>query len=880
MKLIKLFFWLRKHKKRPTPRFFPVIGVFFAFAIILFLNTIHPQADERDWYSENVKFDSEGNLLITTRDLIASTDVRYKTIGWTISSEDKNVSVRLPQMQNGESKVDPSDDRYIYSYFKIDAKDIYSAIEDASTDWLMSLYLKGGTVKLDAIMTVIENEVVMGSMDREGNFYGEVFDDYNEIADARAWRDKEGLKTHFNKSMKFVPDPDEIIELPDEDKTSDDIVLKYGYEYLKPEAEVALYSKEFDVEKGIPCTEDILGTGQFQEFYYTLTLRHVTGHINVPVEVTVLDENRTNFTIYVSREYSYYRAMKLKYGWLDKCVIKSEAVKNGELELLGGGDNSFSYEIKSHKGDYVRTVTEHLEVNEGLSLDEIFSLAEANAKENVLVRNDKLVINGKTCSLDGWQKGRTSEVKIHSGPKLVRTDAASQVPLCANGPKTVAARVYYTGNKPKDFAIAPIPDVVVHTPVVCKITLSDDISHNQEENPTKNPSFVLGRKACVTIAFEGKHLGIKGYGHRDYSKYVKKAEVSFPFEVIKDKNVVNAGTWIELLGAEEIPGEADDGQKDAKIRKLEVIIPKNVLESDYEIKARVQAINAGLSPGGDVGYESKANLSISNYGAKDKAGLTVIGRLYDLQIDKIFDSPRWDKGSKIYPCGPLDIDGNYSKEKSNAGLSPVISDGSSLYAARVTAPGLGYTMSYSIKTIGNMRDADDGIIIVPSFYYISRDGSTRKSVNLYSSKNLKKILPEAIFLDSKCRTLLENGLVQKWKGEYKIGADAVAVDSKTDLPTYIKERGGRISFNDKVFLKEGYLLVNFAVTSVDSGKLHLSYVNSKNSPRGYCNENKLQGFKYERTDKDGNVFRFKDGDFLIFDMKNNLYQDYDTEGTH
>ena len=41
-------------------------------------------ADETDLYHESLKFDSNGNLLMTTRDKKASSSVRYRTIGWIV----------------------------------------------------------------------------------------------------------------------------------------------------------------------------------------------------------------------------------------------------------------------------------------------------------------------------------------------------------------------------------------------------------------------------------------------------------------------------------------------------------------------------------------------------------------------------------------------------------------------------------------------------------------------------------------------------------------------------------------------------------------------------------------------------------------------------
>ena len=118
-------------------------------------------ADETDLYHESLKFDSNGNLLMTTRDKKAGSNVRYKTIGWTMKRT-PNASagaeiVRLKLEQNGASRPDPADPGYIFTYFKCDKDLIFAKIGAASADWQKDLYQNGGIVYLAAIMTVVEN---------------------------------------------------------------------------------------------------------------------------------------------------------------------------------------------------------------------------------------------------------------------------------------------------------------------------------------------------------------------------------------------------------------------------------------------------------------------------------------------------------------------------------------------------------------------------------------------------------------------------------------------------------------------------------------------------------------------------------------------------
>ena len=79
-----------------------------------------------------------------------------------------------------------------------------------------------------------------------------------------------------------------------------------------------------------------------------------------------------------------------------------------------------------------------------------------------------------------------------------------------------------------------INPVAVHTPVVCVGMSTDDIGFNQQIIPTKYKSLILGRTFTVSVGTAGTHLDEKGYGTREYRKYVKARQVKFPFPVVSD----------------------------------------------------------------------------------------------------------------------------------------------------------------------------------------------------------------------------------------------------------------------------------------------------------------------------------------------------------
>lgn len=162
---------------------------------------------------ELLYFDEMGNLCMTTHDRIATNNIRYKTIGWTIKRYnapigDGNNSVVVMLEDTQEPQVDPMDENYQYCYFMCDKQTIFDRIGSASAEWQQELYQNGGTVYLDAVMVVMENGVPGGCLLSGGDtFEGEVYWTYEGISNARSWADPVVLQTHFNKQVSFPANP-------------------------------------------------------------------------------------------------------------------------------------------------------------------------------------------------------------------------------------------------------------------------------------------------------------------------------------------------------------------------------------------------------------------------------------------------------------------------------------------------------------------------------------------------------------------------------------------------------------------------------------------------------------------------------------------------
>jgi hypothetical protein len=121
--------------------------------------------------------------------------------------------------------------------------------------------------------------------------------------------------------------------------------------------------------------------------------------------------------------------------------------------------------------------------------------------------------------------------------------------------------------------------------------------------------------------------------------------------------------------------------------------------------------------------------------------------------------------------------------------------------------------------------------------------------------------------------------VQNWYGEYYIPSEVHVAPKGFHVLEYIK-RNGPINYKETFWLRNGYIIVNFDVETIQNGKRHLSYINSDNASNGYCNMWKREGYQYQKTDYRGNTFYFIDGDYIMYYTEKSAAKDYISSGTH
>ncbi|MBR4183898.1 MAG: hypothetical protein IKQ56_08785 [Lachnospiraceae bacterium] len=687
---------------------------------------------------------------------------------------------------------------------------------------------------------------------------------------------------------------------------------------------------QFDVEKAIPSGEKLDAMYSFQDYYINIGLRKYSGSKFVPVDVYIWhydddgEYKEQKKRVYVDSDYSYYRIDSVKIFKAETAVIE-----NGSLSenVVFHDISDAAIVCRINRGSYVLIPDEpDTAYISREQYEDGGQQALADAAESVCsgceVRNDLLSINGYVFLKGMWERGSTQGLTMPQEPfvSVVSQSGIQITEKTANG--DYGSRAYVTYRKLKMsrdgmfsetestviYETSDVNDVFVHTPVVCTGLCTDDRAGNQQYKPTVHKSLVLGKESTLSISETGEHIKAKGYGRRDYGKYSRKRQVRMPFAVYYGEKYVLPYTWVTLAGG-----------------SCTFYLPVGVEEGDYKIEYRVFAINCSGSEtvegvptdvadqimadgtGFELLSERDANISCDHYIACDDVTVTVTGRMYDLAVTDVKDYPGWwnvfysERGVKRgvrYRAGRLSMEGEVIPDRVSDPPAPVMEQyykegvsGNISHDMAGSVPGAGYRIIFELKTIGSMRGENDGIVMLPKYYHISDDFLTRTEVRLYSRKDLRPVYTP-VTLSASDRTyqpvfqknVVDHSIcersIQLWSGSFRLADDIYAVPAVVDLAQYIQKKAGRIRQDDRVFLKGGFILVQFEILSVANGSVHLSYINEQNEAAGYCNMWKKQGFIYDRSLPGGKSITLRDGDFLIFDMKNTINSDYESMGTH
>lgn len=118
--------------------------------------------------------------------------------------------------------------------------------------------------------------------------------------------------------------------------------------------------------------------------------------------------------------------------------------------------------------------------------------------------------------------------------------------------------------------------------------------------------------------------------------------------------------------------------------------------------------------------------------------------------------------------------------------------------------------------------------------------------------------------------------IHQWYGEYSIPANVYTVAKGTNLA----EHGRMNPINDKspIFLKNGYIIVNFNIETIRNEDLNNPYLQYIYAP--LANQWQIEGYKNSRIDPYGNNFSLKDGDVVFYHGDLSSYDDFQSNVTH
>ncbi|NEU63440.1 hypothetical protein G3352_21390 [Paenibacillus sp. ALJ109b] len=769
-------------------------------------------------------------------------------------------------------------------------------------------------------------------------------------------------------------------------------------------------SEKFDVTRGIPTSEDLYANVMARGYLFQHRWVNMTG--TVTYTVNVKKKYHKTWTIpgrastgpndpgtpsqpkeldvpvekpmQVIRQYSYWQIDNLEVYQLNQATISNYALGGygGTVTLTPNGytpptlqsanDDAVTAHVKPApcKEIDLGTETKSGGDSEPPTPDEtsLFqSKAEAEVKENS-VNNDKVVFNGATV-MDPAPMDKTAprpetipQPGMIDDNVLYQNRLTIQNTLVNKAEQPTTGEIQYglipgniKGGQDQKFSIQGINSVTVHTPVVNYASVSDDQPHNQKTVPDPTSSaLILERPFIVRIPTSGQHLDVTsypGYGNRDYAKYFRIKQVRFPFDVYNaDRSqFIPAKTWVDI-----------------PVNQLDTVfyLPVWVDEGHYRIEFRNIAENAPSI----LTEQQDANTNLTHHVAADTVPVEVIGRLYDFHVTDIADY-NWENvfrkqlGSSeptgvSYWTGLNSIDGDPRGNLAPFVL-PVRPGSHPVQGFSNIAVKTGYHIKFDLKTKGNMFGKQDGVRITPTFYFVSKDGSSRQEVDLYYHRGQERLIRigsvqdlekrfvvlnsrlrnvpgtelgdtaryqytyeltadernqssladymvtlvdqtshqktwvgryDWMILPASIRTLIgpktdipsgvsvdrANAAIQRWYGEYSLPADVYTVPKGTNLESLARQN--QLDEKASVFLKDGYIVVNFNIETLRDGNTeapHLQYIYAP-----LMNQWQMEGFNNRPVDSQGRTWPLKDGDVVFYHADQSSRSDFQSQVPH
>ena len=200
-----------------------LLSLFFflsIFEIIAFVNPEEVRADSFDsaetfynTYGSDIVF-KDGYFYFATEGKAASSSVNtihWGTIGFRMQVNTSSQSTYIYFDLSGytvEMVNEEQNNGYIYDLSRINLSYVKSKLSQTNWTAYREFILNGGHMVVDSCMITIHidrygNHTNSGSMDDDGNFWGDVYTDYDGIANAAHWGNPSSLRSNFNLTIDY-----------------------------------------------------------------------------------------------------------------------------------------------------------------------------------------------------------------------------------------------------------------------------------------------------------------------------------------------------------------------------------------------------------------------------------------------------------------------------------------------------------------------------------------------------------------------------------------------------------------------------------------------------------------------------------------------------
>ncbi len=125
---------------------------------------------------------------------------------------------------------------------------------------------------------------------------------------------------------------------------------------------------------------------------------------------------------------------------------------------------------------------------------------------------------------------------------------------------------------------------------------------------------------------------------------------------------------------------------------------------------------------------------------------------------------------------------------------------------------------------------------------------------------------------------------QQWMFKYYLPNQVFATEEGTDIQTRVENQGYLTAYDD-IWLKEGYIVVNFQIDSIKDNNYTIPRLSYGTVATGYNNEWNTEGYlntklNYNTLTGTYDTLNFQNGDVALFYTDQKASDDVGTYGTH